>query len=50
MPRTPLASKLAEAVVHYCGEHTSVDSQGYLNGAIETGQRAADEVKTALGK
>jgi len=26
---------------HFCGEHTSIDSQGYLNGAVETGQRAA---------
>ncbi|MEA2434772.1 MAG: monoamine oxidase [Actinomycetota bacterium] len=30
--------------VHFCGEHTSIDFQGYLNGAVETGQRAADEV------
>lgn len=29
---------------HFAGEHTSVDFQGYLNGAVETGQRAADEV------
>jgi monoamine oxidase len=33
---------------HFAGEHTSVDFQGYLNGAVETGQRAADEVITAL--
>jgi len=30
--------------VHFCGEHTSQDSQGYLNGAVETGQRVADEI------
>jgi monoamine oxidase len=29
---------------HFCGEHTSVDFQGYLNGAVETGERAAAEV------
>jgi monoamine oxidase len=28
---------------HFAGEHTSVDFQGYLNGAVETGQRAANE-------
>jgi monoamine oxidase len=34
--------------VHFCGEHTSVDFQGYLNGGVETGQRAAEEVVSAL--
>jgi monoamine oxidase len=29
---------------HFAGEHTSVDFQGYLNGAVETGFRAAGEV------
>jgi hypothetical protein len=29
---------------HFCGEHTSQDSQGYLNGAVETGERA-DEIR-----
>jgi len=29
---------------HFAGEHTSQDSQGYLNGAVETGERAADEI------
>jgi monoamine oxidase len=37
-----------EGVVHFCGEHTSVDFQGYLNGGVETGQRAAGEVIDAL--
>ena len=23
---------------HFCGEHTSIDFQGYLNGAVETGE------------
>jgi monoamine oxidase len=29
---------------HFAGEHTSQDFQGYLNGAVETGERAAGEV------
>jgi monoamine oxidase len=33
---------------HFAGEHTSVDFQGYLNGAVETGQRAAAEILAAL--
>lgn len=29
---------------HFAGEHTSVDFQGYLNGAVESGQRASAEI------
>ena len=29
---------------HFCGEHTSIDAQGFLEGAVETGERAAAEV------
>ena len=29
---------------HFAGEHTSVDFQGYLNGAIESGERVATEI------
>lgn len=29
---------------HFCGEHTSQDFQGYLQGAVETGERAASEI------
>jgi monoamine oxidase len=29
---------------HFCGEHTSQDFQGYLNGAVQTGEDAAAEV------
>jgi monoamine oxidase len=29
---------------HFCGEHTSQDFQGYLNGGVETGERAAAEI------
>ena len=37
-----------EGNAHFCGEHTSVDSQGYLNGAVETGERAAAEITKDL--
>jgi monoamine oxidase len=30
--------------VHFCGEHTSQDFQGYLNGGVESGERAAGEI------
>lgn len=30
--------------VHFAGEHTSQDFQGYLNGGVETGERAAAEI------
>ena len=33
-----------EGNAHFCGEHTSIDAQGYLEGAVETGERAAAEV------
>jgi monoamine oxidase len=36
--------KLRRGKVHFCGEHTSQDFQGYLNGAVETGERAAAEI------
>jgi monoamine oxidase len=35
--------------VYFAGEHTSIDWQGYLNGAVETGMRAAGEVLGSLG-
>jgi monoamine oxidase len=34
---------------HFAGEHTSIESQGYLNGGVETGERAASEIIDALG-
>ncbi len=40
---------LPEGDVHFAGEHTSTYSQGYLNGGVESGQRAAIEVMTKLG-
>jgi len=38
-----------EGAVHFAGEHTSTHSQGYLNGGVESGERAAREVLNALG-
>jgi monoamine oxidase len=37
-----------ESDVHFCGEHTSIDYQGYLNGAVETGERVAAEIRADL--
>ena len=33
----------------FAGEHTSTHSQGYLNGGVETGERAARQVLNVLG-
>ena len=40
---------MAEGGLHFAGEHTSMFSQGYLNGGVESGGRAAAEVLDALG-
>jgi monoamine oxidase len=47
---TSIAGVEREAVgtCHFAGEHTSVESQGYLNGAVESGERAAGEIIAAL--
>jgi monoamine oxidase len=37
-----------EGAVHFCGEHTTQNFQGYLNGAVFTGERVAGEVLDAL--
>jgi monoamine oxidase len=46
-----IAGAEAEAVdgCHFAGEHTSIDAQGYLEGAVESGERAAREVLAGLG-
>jgi len=41
--------EVPEAAVHFAGEHTSTFSQGFLNGGVESGERAAREVMNALG-
>jgi monoamine oxidase len=40
--------KTRQGNCHFAGEHTSQDSQGYLNGAVETGERAAGEILADL--
>ncbi|WP_426754734.1 flavin monoamine oxidase family protein [Myxococcus sp. Y35] len=35
--------------LHFCGEHTSLDAQGYMEGAALTGAMAAAEVAADLG-
>jgi monoamine oxidase len=37
-----------EGRAYFAGEHTSTHSQGYLNGGVESGQRAANQVRTSL--
>jgi monoamine oxidase len=37
-----------QANCHFAGEHTSQDNQGYLEGAVETGARAASEILSDL--
>ena len=32
---------------HFAGEHTSIDFQGYLQGGVESGERAASEIVAA---
>jgi monoamine oxidase len=39
-----------EGGIHFAGEHTSLASPGYLDGAIASGLRAAAEVRHALGR
>ena len=35
-----------EGAIHFCGEHTSLEYQGFMEGAVEEGERAAQEVAT----
>lgn len=35
--------------LHFCGEHTSADFQGYINGAVESAERVAVEIMADLG-
>ena len=39
----------ADGTVHFAGEHTSTYSQGFLNGGVESGNRAAIEILRRLG-
>ena len=42
------AEREQSGACHFAGEHTSIDFQGYLNGAVESGERAAGEVLSDL--
>jgi monoamine oxidase len=42
------AESEASGNCHFAGEHTSQDFQGYLQGAVETGERTASEILAAL--
>jgi monoamine oxidase len=42
------AESQVSGACHFAGEHTTQDFQGYLNGAVFSGQRAAAEVLGAL--
>jgi len=39
---------VAEGNIHFAGEHTSQDFQGFMEGAVTTGQRAAQEILATL--
>ncbi len=43
------AARLPEGKVLFAGEHTSLNFFGFMNGAVETGERAAGEALAALG-
>lgn len=38
------AEGLQEGAIHFAGEHTSVDYQGFIEGAVRSGERAAREI------
>jgi monoamine oxidase len=38
------AEGLQERAIHFCGEHTSVDYQGFIEGAVRSGERVAQEI------
>jgi len=42
------SEKIAEGNIHFCGEHTSTDWQGFMAGAVESGERVAKEIKQAV--
>lgn len=35
--------------IHFAGEHTSIEAQGYMEGAVESGLRVANEILSDLG-
>jgi len=49
-PKFAGAEREIEGACHFAGEHTSIDFQGYLQGGVESGQRAASEILAAIKK
>ena len=47
-PRTGGSLLKREGNLFFAGEHTSTHSQGYLNGGVESGERAAQQVLGTL--
>lgn len=39
----------SEGRIHFAGEHTSIEHQGFLEGAVRTGERAARQLLHAIG-
>jgi monoamine oxidase len=39
-----------EGRIHFAGEHTSIQHQGFLDGAVATGERAARQLLETVGK
>ncbi len=48
-PASSGSPPLPEGGIHFAGEHTESDFQGYLEGAVRSGERAAAEVAHAVG-
>ena len=42
------AERERSGTCHFAGEHTSIDFQGYLNGAVESGERVVAEILADL--
>jgi monoamine oxidase len=42
-------ARAAEGRIHFAGEHTSIEHQGFLDGAVESGERAAQQVLKRIG-
>jgi len=39
--------QVAEGHIHFAGEHTSTDFQGFMEGAVTSGERVAQEIKAS---
>ena len=50
IPSGARGSRAPHGRIVFAGEHTSIKWQGYMNGAIETGLRAAAEVESLAAR